>query len=100
MIGRGDGDGVNIFILKQLTNIDIGFWLWQSQLLHVPEALVQHAFIHIAQIGNLRSWNTEKPVEGIFAATSPAANYHPHPIIRTHHTSVAGCRSPQSMPSY
>jgi hypothetical protein len=100
MIGRGDGDGVNIFVLKQLTNIDVGFWLWQSQLLDVPEALVQHAFIHIAQSGNLRSWDTGKPVEVIFAATSHSANCHAHTIIRTHDTCVAGCRSAQSSAGY
>src|SRR6267378_5192864 len=34
-------------VLKQLANIEVGFWLWQTQLLQVPEAVVQHVFIHI-----------------------------------------------------
>src|SRR2546430_4744895 len=41
MIGRSNGDGVDIFVLEQLANIDVGFGLWQSQLLDVPETLVQ-----------------------------------------------------------
>src|ERR1700682_1205456 len=81
MIGRGDGDGVNIFVLKQLANITVAFWPCQTHLLHVAEALVQNAFIHIAQSGNLRSWHTLKPVEVIVAATSHSANRHAHTII-------------------
>src|SRR5258708_26957066 len=88
MIGRGDGDGVNIFVLKQLTNVDVGFWLWQSELLDIPAALVQHAFIHIAQSGNLCSWDTGKPVNVILAATSHSANCHPDTITRAHHPGV------------
>jgi len=63
MIGRGDGDGINIFVLKELTNIDVGFGLWQSQLLDVREAMVRHVFIHIAESGNLCPWNTRKAVD-------------------------------------
>src|SRR5260370_35764962 len=100
MIGRGDGDGVNILVLKQLTNVDVGFLLWQVQLPHVPDALVQHAFIYIAKSGNLRSWDAGKPVEVIFAATSHSANSHPHTIIRTHDSCVAGRRSAQSSARY
>src|SRR5216683_568276 len=81
MIGRGDGDGINIFVLKKLTNIDVGFGLWQSQLLDVREAMVRHVFIHIAESGNLRSWDMRKAVDVIVAATSHSANCHPHTII-------------------
>src|ERR1700687_2382664 len=95
MIGCGDGDGVNIFVLKQLTNIDVGFWLCQSQLLDVPEALVQHAFIYIAQSGNLRSWDTGKPVNVILAATSHSANCHPDTITRAHDPGVTRCGGAQ-----
>src|SRR5258708_33957658 len=100
MIGRSDGDGGNIFVLKQLTNIDAGFWLWQSQLLDVPEALVQYAFIHIAQSGNFRSGDMGKPMEVIFAATSHSASCHAHTIIRTHDSCVAGRRDAQSSAGY
>src|SRR5207253_9128174 len=60
MIGRGNGDGVNFFVLEELANINIGFWLWQTHLLDVIEALVQYVFIDIAQSGELRSGNTRK----------------------------------------
>src|SRR5229473_8709308 len=99
MIGRGDGDGVNIFVLKQLTNVDVGFWLWQSQLFDVPEALVQHALIHIAQSGNLCSWDTGKPMDVIFAATSHSANRHTDTIICARDPSVAGCGDTQGRAS-
>src|SRR5712664_1636336 len=99
MIGRGDGDGVNIFVLKQLTNIDVGFWLWQSHLLDVPDALVQHAFIHITQSGNLRSSDTSEPVEVIFAAASHSANCHAHTIIRAYDPGVTRCRGAQGRAS-
>ena len=40
MIGRSDGNCVNIFVLEQFADIDVGFGLWQSQLIDVPEATV------------------------------------------------------------
>src|SRR6267143_2169769 len=95
MIGCGDGDGVNVFVLEELTNIDVGFWLWQSQLLDVSKALVQHAFIHIAQSGNLRSWDTGKPVNVFLAATSHSANCHSHTITRPHDSCVTRCGGAQ-----
>src|SRR5260370_2101671 len=88
MIGRGDGDGVNVFVLEQLTNIDVGFWLWQAQLLDVREALVQHAFIHIAQSGNLRSREMGKAMKVILAAASQSASCHPSTFIRPHTSAV------------
>src|ERR1700730_12674296 len=81
MIGRGDRDGVNVFVLKELANIDVGLRLCQTQLLHVPEALVQHVFIRIAQSGDLCSWDTRKPADVIVAATSNSANCHPDTVI-------------------
>src|ERR1700732_990426 len=81
MIGRGDGDGVNIFVFEQLANIDVGFWLWQAQLLDVAEALVQHVFVHIAQSGKLRSWDALKAAYVIVAATSYSANCYADAVI-------------------
>src|SRR6267143_3819761 len=95
MIGRGDRDGINIFVLEEPANIDVGFWLWQAQLLDVAKALVQHVFIHIAERGNLRPWNTGKPMEVIIAATSYSANCHSDAVIRAHDSCVAGCRDAQ-----
>ena len=96
MIGRGDGYGVNIFVFEQLANVHEGFWLWHTQLLHVPEALVQDAFIHVAQSGNFCPWDTGKTVNVIFAAASHTANCHPHTIIRADDAGVAGCGDAQS----
>src|SRR6266852_8486280 len=95
MIGRGDGDGINIFVLKELANIDVGFGLWQSQLLDVPEAMVRHGFIHIAESGNLCAWDTRKAVDVIVAATSHSANCHPDTIICASDSCIAGCRDAQ-----
>src|ERR1700716_3103087 len=81
MIGRGDGDSVYIFVLKQFANIDVGFWLCQTHLLRVAKALVQNLFIDIAQRGNLRPGHTLKPVEVVVAATSHSANRHADTII-------------------
>src|SRR6266404_6241373 len=52
MIRRSDGDGVDIFVLEQLADIDVGFGLWQSQLIDVPEATVQHGLIDITERSN------------------------------------------------
>ena len=100
MIGRSDGNGVDIFVLEQLANIDVGFGLGQSQLLDIPEALVQHVFIHIAQGGNLCPWNTRKTAEVIVAATSHSANCHPDTIIGAQDSGVAGCRDAPSSAGY
>src|SRR4030088_2000578 len=81
MIGCGDGDGVNIFVLEELANIDVGFGLWQALLFDLAEALVQHVFIHIAQSGKLCSRDTRKPVDVIVAATAHSANCHSDAII-------------------
>src|SRR5207253_9344186 len=96
MIRRSDRDGVNIFVFEKLTNIDVGFWLWHAQLHHVPETLVQDGFIHVAQSGNLRSWDTGKPMDVILAATSHSANRHAHTITRAHDPSIAGRRDAES----
>src|SRR3977135_2989017 len=81
MIGCGDGDGVNIFVLEELADIDVGFGVWQALLLELAEALVQHVFIHIAQSGKLCSRDTRKPVDVIVAATAHSANCHSDAII-------------------
>src|SRR6266446_10199536 len=90
MIGRGDRDSVNVFVLKEFTDIDVGFGLWQSQLLDVPEAMVRHGLIHIAESGNLRPWDTRKAVDVIVTATSHSANCHPDTIICADDSCVAG----------
>src|SRR6266852_343365 len=90
MIGRSDGDGVDIFVLEQLTNIDVGFWLWQSHFFDVAEAMVRHAFIHIAESGKLSSWDTRKAADVIVAAPPHSANSHADTIIRAHNSCVAG----------
>src|SRR6266436_10377531 len=95
MIGCGDRDGVNVLVFEQLTNIDVGFWLCHAQLLHIPEALVQDAFIHVAQSGNLRSRDTGESVDVIFAATSYSANGHAHTISGAYDPGVAGRRGAQ-----
>src|SRR4029077_10130911 len=83
MIGRGNGDSIDILVLQQLAHIDARFCLWKTQLLHVPEPLARHAFIHIAQCDDLRSWHARKTVNVIVAAASHSANCHPDAIIRT-----------------
>src|SRR5216684_4204995 len=99
MIGRGDGDGVNIFVLEELANIDVGFWLWQSHLLDVPDTMVQHAFIHIAESGNLCPRDTRKAADVIVAATSHSANCHAHTIIRAYDPGVTRCGGAQGRAS-
>src|SRR5436853_6848687 len=96
MIRRGDRDGVNILVFEQLTNVHEGSWLWHTQPLHVPEALVQDAFIHVAQSGNFCPWDTEKTVNVIFAAAAHTAKCHAHTIIRAGDAGVAGCGDAQS----
>src|SRR5437660_4821175 len=96
MIRRGDRDGVNILVFEQLSNIHEGFWFWHAQLLHVPEALVQDAFIHVAQSGNFCPWDTVKTVNVIFAAASHTANSHPHTIIRADDPGIAESGDAQS----
>jgi len=95
MIGRGDGDGVSIFVLKQLTNVDVGFWLWQSELLDVPRRWFNTLSSTSPQSGNLCSWDTGKPVNVILAATSHSANCHPDTITRAHDSCVTRCGGAQ-----
>src|SRR5437879_13894514 len=96
MIRRGDRDGVNILVFEQLSNIHEGFWFWHAQLLHVPEALVQDAFIHVAQSGNFCPWDTGKTVNVIVAAASHTANCHPPTNRRADDPAIAGSAHDQS----
>ncbi len=91
MIRRSDGDGVDIFVLEQLADIDVGFGLWQSQLIDVPEATVQHGLIDITERSNFCPWDARKAMDVIVAATSHSANCHLDAVIRAHDFCVAGC---------
>src|SRR5260370_14298091 len=96
MIGRGDGNGVNVFVFEQLAHIHIGFWLWHSELLHVSDALVQDGFIHVAQSGSVRPGDTGKAMAVILAATSHSTHRHAHTITSAYDPGVAGSRDAQS----
>src|SRR5882757_1770593 len=96
MIGGGDGDGVNILVLEQLANIDVRFWLWQSELFDVAEAMIRNAFIHIAEGGKLCSGDTRKAADMIVAAAAHSANGHADAVIGTHDFCIAGSGDAQS----
>jgi hypothetical protein len=85
VIRRGYRDSVNVFVLEQLAHIDTGFWLSQTQLFQLAEALVQDAFIHVAQGGDLCAWDTRKPAEVIVAPASHSANCYAHAVICAEH---------------
>ena len=96
MIGRGNGDGVNFFVLEELANINIGFWLWQTHLLDVIEALVQYVFIDIAQSGELRSGNTRKAADVIVTTATHSANCDSDAIVGADNSRICRCRDAQS----
>src|ERR1700676_5605852 len=81
MIGSGDGDGVNVFVVEELANIHVGFRLWQAELLDLSEALVGDAFVDIAESGQLGLWNTRETVDVIVAAAAHSADGHAYAII-------------------
>src|SRR5947209_8732719 len=87
MIGGCDRDRVNIFVLEQLTYIDVGFGLRQCQFLHVPEPQVQDILVHIAERGDLGSGNMRESLQVVIAAATQSANGDAHTIVRAQHLS-------------
>ena len=92
MIGCGDGDCVDIFIFKQLANIDVSLGLGESELLHVADPLVQNTLVDIAECSNFRSGNFRKPMKMVVAAASYPANCNANTIVRTQYASAEGER--------
>jgi hypothetical protein len=89
MIRSGYGNRVNLFVLKQLANIDEGFGPWQASLLDFAEALVHHVFVDIAKSGNLCVWHTRVAVDVVIAAAPHSANGYTHAVIRAQNARVA-----------
>src|SRR5437016_701361 len=58
--------------------------------------MVQYAFVHIAESGNLCPRDTRKAVDVIVAATPHSANCHADTIICAHDSCIAGLRDAQS----
>src|ERR1700680_2184685 len=96
MIGRGDGDGVDIFVLEQLADVDVGFGPGQAALLDFAEAKVRNAFIDVAEGGDFGPWDTREAADVIVAAAAHSANGHPDTIICADDFRVAGCGGAQS----
>src|ERR1041385_7159998 len=86
MIRRGDRDGVDIFVLKQLANVAIALRPRHAHLLRVTQALVQYTFVDIAHGSNLYARDIGKPLEVIIAAATQSANGEPHTIIGSEHS--------------
>jgi hypothetical protein len=98
MIGRGDGDGVNIFVFEELANVDEGFRPGHAELLHIAEALVQYAFIDVAQSCKLCSREAGKAADVIIAATAHSANRNADTVIRAEN--LASKREPSRAYGY
>src|SRR4029077_1279485 len=83
---------IDIFVLKQLADIDVGLGLGQPKLLHVAHALIQNALIDIAERGDFRSGNMRKAMEVVVATASQSANRNANTIVCAEHTSAEGER--------
>ena len=81
VIGRGDGNGVNIFVLKQPSNVAVRFGPCQPHLFRVTETLVQYAFVDIAHASDFGPRNVGEALEMIVAAAPESTNCQPHPVI-------------------
>ena len=96
MVGSGDRDGVDVFVVEQLADIAVGFRFWQAKFLDVVKALVEYVFIHIAQSGDLSGGDMREAVDVIDAAASHTANGHAHAIVCAHNFGVTGSGDAQS----
>src|ERR1700730_11280300 len=81
MIGSGDGDGVNVFVVEKLANIDVGLRPWQAELLDLIEALLRDVFVDIAESGQLGLRDARKTMDVIVAAPAHPADGHADAII-------------------
>ena len=88
MVGSCDRNCIDIFVLEELADIDIGFGFGETELLHVADALIQNALIDVAERSNFRTGNFRKAVKMIIAAAAYAANREANTIIGTEYSSA------------
>ena len=74
VIGRGDGDGVDIFVFEQLANVDVGFRLGQAHLFDFADALAGDVFVDVADGDDFCSRDMRKAVDVIVAAAAHSAD--------------------------
>ena len=82
MIGRGDGNGVDLFVLEQLAHIDVGFWPGQAHLFDFADALARNVFVDIAERGELGLRDVREAADMIVAAAAHSADGHADAIVR------------------
>src|SRR5215472_1546740 len=81
VIGRGDGNGVNILILKKPSDVAVGFRPGQPHLFRVTDTLVQYAFVDIAHGSDFGPRSIGEALEMIVAPPSESTNCQPHSIV-------------------
>src|SRR5262245_59445562 len=81
VIRRGDRDGIDFFVLKQLSNVHIRFRPRLAKILDVLQALVQTALVDVAQRRNLDVRNFCKTFNVILAASARSTNRNANTVI-------------------
>src|SRR5215470_16520180 len=90
MIRCGNRDGIDFFVLEQLSNIHVRLRSRLAKVFDVFEALAQHPFVHVAQSRDFRSWHFRKTANVILATAARTANGYANAVVRTQDSSAQG----------
>src|SRR5262245_28654447 len=88
MIRCGDCDGIDFFVLEQLSNIHVRFRSPLAKVFDVFQALAQHPFVNVTQSGNFRSRYFRKTADVILATAARSANGYANTVVRTQYSST------------
>src|SRR6185503_6034868 len=75
MVGRGDDDGINIFLFHQPADITQPLRVFAGAFADIRNRAVNYLAVHIADISNLDIWNSAEILREVKA-----------PAVRAHHT--------------
>src|SRR4051812_37057955 len=90
VIGRGDGNSVNILVLKKPADVAVRFRSGQPHLFRITETLVQYALVDIAHAGDFGPRNVGEALEMIVAAAPESTNCQAHPVVGAKYSASQG----------
>src|ERR1051326_6311183 len=90
VIGRGNGNGIDLLVFQKPANVAVRFRPSQAHLFRVAETLVQYALVDIAHASDFGPRNVGKALEMIVAAASKSTNCQSHPVVGAKYSASQG----------
>jgi len=83
VIGSGDGDGVNRFVVEELANVSVGFGLGEALFLDLLQSLIEYGGIDVAERGDLCVWIPRQLLDVVIASAMQANDGDLHAVVGT-----------------